>query len=122
MEEKNIENQETENQEITLNEPQISEAEIAEIESTVGDLEDGTSEVLPELILRHPQQILTNKQVQFLLMKKEEDMTETEKGALSLFLLRAKHHNSRPKMLSSKQRIALKKKRKASRDSRKVNR
>ena len=109
-----------ENQEVENTSPEevpvISDAEIAELENSI------TEEVKPELILRHPQQILTNKQVQFLLTKKEEEMSETEKGALSLFFLRAKHHNSKPKMLSTKQRTALKKKRKASRDSRKVNR
>lgn len=94
-----------------------------------------------ELIFRHPQQVLTNKQIQFLFEKKGlidqakkekeekgedpntvEDLNETEKGAISLFLIRSQRQNSKPKLLSTKQRKALKKKRKMSRNSRKVNR
>lgn len=94
-----------------------------------------------EVKFRHPHQVLSNREFQILIEKQAavdqakaekekngqdpetvEDLTPTEKNAISLFLIRAKHHNSRPKLLSAKKRKVLKKKRKTSRDSRKKNR
>jgi len=76
-----------------------------------------------EVIFRHPQQVLTNKEVQILLMKKEEDMNETEKAALALYFVRAKHHGSRPlKQLNTRQNKKKRHKRRMSNQSRKANR
>jgi hypothetical protein len=119
------ENQNPENQEIN-----------EQVDSSIDEVmvED---EKIEEVIFRHPQQILTNKQLQNLFKKQAkvdqlksvsenpdevEDLTETEKGAIKLFLLRARHHNSKPKALSTKQRKALKKKRRTAKISRKANR
>lgn len=122
------ENQKSENQEIN--------EELNNVENITEDVVV-EEEKIEDVIFRHPQQILTNKQLQNLFKKQAkidqlkaasenpddiEDLTETEKGAIKLFLLRARHHNSKPKALSTKQRKALKKKRKISRASRKVNR
>jgi hypothetical protein len=92
-----------------------------------------------EVKFRHPQQLLTNKEIQILLMKKAkndaenkereekgeeaiDELSEVEKGAIKLFFLRAKYHNSKPKQLSAKQRTAKKAARKTAKKSRKANR
>ncbi|HTH30832.1 MAG TPA: hypothetical protein VL946_05745 [Lacibacter sp.] len=123
MDENEVKNQEIETQEIT-DVIEVAEPEVEEIK---------------DVTFRHPQQILTNKEVQNLFRKQAkvneenaerekrgeeavEGLTETEKGAIKLFLLRARHHGSKPKVLTAKQRTALKAKRKASRKSRKINR
>lgn len=120
MDENEVKNQQIETQEVT---------EVIEV---------AEPEVIKDVVFRHPQQILTNKEIQNLFRKKAkvdeenaerekrgeepvEGLTPTEKGAISLFILRAKHHRSKPKMLTSKQRSALKAKRKASKQSRKIN-
>lgn len=96
-------------------------------------------EEIKDVAFRHPQQLLTNKQIQSLFLKKGkideenaerekrgeepiEGLTETEKGAITLFLLRARSHGSKPKQLSTKERTARKAKRKTSKKSRKLNR
>jgi hypothetical protein len=76
-----------------------------------------------EVVFRHPQQILTNKEIQILLAKKNEELNDLEKDAIKLFLIRAKHHNSRPlKVLSKKQNKLKKQKRRTAKKSRKTNR
>lgn len=97
------------------------------------------TEEIKDVVFRHPQQLLTTKEIQNLFRKKSkvdeenverekrgeelvEGLTEIEKGAINLFLLRAKHHNSKPKQLTSKERTARKAKRKAAKQSRKINR
>lgn len=138
--------------------PMLSDAEVAELnaafasqdENQTIDAEKVLTDILTEEVekpeikevkFRHPQQLLTNKEIQILIEKQAlveqaraekekngedpdtvEDLNPTEKGAISLYLLRARHHNSRPKLLSSKKRKALKKKRKISKNSRKANR
>lgn len=121
MDENEVKNQEIETQEIT------DVIEVAE------------PEPIKEVVFRHPQQLLTNKEIQNLILKKAkvdnenaerekrgeepiEGLTETEKGAITLYLLRARSHQSKPKQLNAKQRTALKAKRKASKKSRKTNR
>jgi len=123
MDENEVKNQQIETQEIT-EVIEVAEPEVEEIK---------------DVVFRHPQQILTNKEIQNLFKKKakvdEENaerekrgeepvkgLTETEEGAIKLFILRAKHHGSKPKVLTAKQRTALKAKRKASKKSRKINR
>ena len=123
MDENEVKNQPIKTQEIT------EVIEVAEPEI----------EVIKDVVFRHPQQILTNKEIQNLFRKKAkveeenaerekrgeepvEGLSETEKGAIKLFILRAKHSGSKPKKLTSKQRTALKAKRKASKKSRKINR
>lgn len=156
MEENQIENQEQNQEEIILSDTEVAvliasfNAPFAETDSQPIDAEKLISDILTEeiektenreLTFRHPQQVLTNKQIQFLFEKKGlidqakaekekngedpnmvEDLNETEKGAITLFLVRSRHQNSKPKLLSTKQRKVVKKKRKASRNSRKVNR
>jgi hypothetical protein len=133
---------ESKNQAIETQENLITDAELAEIEaSTVNFSNKITEESAPrEVNFRHPQQILTNKEIQILFEKKGkvdqenaerekkgeepiEGLTEIEKGAIQLFLIRAQHHGSKPKLnLSTKQRKARKKKRSISKASRKANR
>jgi ABC-type oligopeptide transport system ATPase subunit len=85
----------------------------------------GTQEVInepkKEVVFRHPQQILTEKEIQILLTKEKEELTEIESKAIKLFLLRAKHHGSKPKVLSGTQRAHRKVKRKLAKKSRKIN-
>lgn len=110
--------------------------------NAVEQLNDILTEELNEIkdvVFRHPQQILTNKEIQNLFRKKAkvdeenlerekrgeekvEGLTEIEKGAITLFLLRARHQGSKPKKLNKKQRTALKAKRRTSNKSRKINR
>ena len=120
-------------EEILPDDIELSESEIDELKREL--------EKPKEVNFRHPQQMLTNNEIQILFEKKGvidqqkeeiekqggdpntvEDLTETEKGAISLFLVRAKFHNSKAKQLSSKLRKARKKARKISKKSRKVNR
>lgn len=126
MDENEVKNQEIETQEIIK--------EVDAIEQILNEVEE-----IKDVVFRHPQQILTNKEIQNLFRKKAkvdeenlerekrgeekvEGLTETEKGAIILFLLRARHQGSKPKKLSKKQRTALKAKRKTSKKSRKINR
>lgn len=121
MDENEVKNQKIENQEIT------DVVEVAE------------PEIIEEVVFRHPQQLLTNKEIQNLILKKAkvdgenaerekkgeepiEGLSEVERGAISLYLLRAKSHHSKPKKLSSKERTTRKAKRKISKKSRKLNR
>lgn len=108
---------EVQNPELPENEPVISESELAEIEQSMAN------EPKPEINWRHPQQVLTNKEMHILLSKKEEELTDVEKTAMKWMLLRLKHHNSTPKkVLSTKQNKLRKKKRSISNKSRKANR
>ena len=125
MDENEVKNQQIETQEIT--------------EADVIDAAEPEVEEIKDVVFKHPQQILSNKEIQYLFKKKAkideenlerekrgedpvDSLSETEKGAISLFLLRAKHQGSKPKKLTSKKRTLLKAKRKASRKSRKINR
>lgn len=143
MNENESKNQPVENQE---EEQLISDAELAEIEASMLNLENEVKELEAaqappaEVNFRHPQQILTNKEIQLLFQKKgkldEENaerekkgeevvdgLSETEKGAIKLFLVRAQHHGSTPKQqFTAKQNKARKNKRKISKASRKANR
>jgi hypothetical protein len=138
MDENESKNQPIENQEEQL----ITDAELAEIEaSTIDFSNEITEQTAPaEVNFRHPQQILTNREIQILFEKKGkldqenaervkkgeepiEGLTEIEKGAIQLFLVRAQHHGSKPKLnLSTKQKKARKRKRSISKASRKANR
>jgi hypothetical protein len=120
------------------NEEKNQQSETQEITDVI-EVTEPVVEEIKEVVFRHPQQILTNKEIQNLFKKKAkvdeenaerekrgedpvEGLTPTEKGAISLFILRAKHHGSKPKKLSAKQRTAVKAKRKTSKKSRKINR
>jgi len=124
MDKNNVKNQEIETQKITVD----------AIEQAINEIDE-----IKDVVFKHPQQILTNKEIQNLFKKKAkvdeenlerekrgeekvEGLTETEKGAISLFMLRARHQGSKPKKLNKKQRTALKAKRKTSKKSRKINR
>jgi hypothetical protein len=107
-----------------------------------GESTEEVEETRPiDVVFTHPQQILNNKQIQLLFRKQAwlekekqarkergedeqgaEELTPTEKSAIDLFILRAKHHHSKPKALSTKQRAAKKVKRKLTKQSRKANR
>jgi hypothetical protein len=103
--------------EVTNNEPVISDAELAEIEQQLDAQPKG------EIKWRHPQQVLTNKEMQILLSKKEEELTDEEKLAMKWMVLRIKNHNSTPKkVLSTKQNKLRKKRRSIAKESRKANR
>ena len=124
MDENESKNQPTENQELNFPEvtgndltTEISASDIAELEA------DFANHPQVEIKWRHPQQILTNKEAQILLSKKEEELTEVEKTALKWLVLRLRHHNSTPKKVSStKQNTKRKLKRRMSKVSRKANR
>lgn len=110
-------NQDLTLQESSSNEPMISESELAEIEREIAN------EPKLEIKWRHSQQVLTNKEAEILLLKKEEELTEFEKTAKKWLVLRLKHHNSTPKNNSSSRQNSLRrKKRRISNASRKVNR
>lgn len=80
-------------------------------------------EVKKEVKFRHPHQILTNKEVQILLTKKEEELTEVEKDAIKLFVVRARHHGSTPrKVLNTAQNKKKRLKKRMTKKSRKANR
>lgn len=139
MDENESTNQQIENQDEQL----ISDAELAEIEASSLELAADVAqeiEVPADVNFRHPQQILTNKEIQILFTKKGkldeenaerekkgeepvEGLTENEKGAIKLFLVRAQHHGSKPKkVFNTRQNKASKKKRRISKASRKANR
>ena len=129
---------ESKNQEEQL----ISDAELAEIQASISSTEDVDTEPLKlqEVKFRHPQQILTNKEIQILFEKKGkldelnaerekngeeplDTLTDTEQGAIKLFLVRAKHHGSTPKkVLSTKQNKVRKVRKRLAKASRKNNR
>lgn len=95
-----------------------------------------------EVKFRHPQQILTNKEIQILFEKQAqineakaeieknggdpetiEGLTVEEEGAIKLFLLRARNHKSTPKVqFTKRQNKARRKARRTSKNSRKQNR
>ena len=147
MEENQAKNQEETLPEVTFDDIKVTDAEVAELEGSslpVGEtLSDIQTEELEkkEVVFRHPQQVLSNREIQILFnkqakvselkAKKEElgedpdtveDLTLTEKGAISLFLVRAKNQNSKAKISSTKDRKSRKKARKSSKKSRKINR
>lgn len=127
MDEK-IENQELNLPEVTDNDlvkelkyegssEEISEAELAELAA------DFENQPLGEIKWRHPQQVLTNREAQILLTKKEEELTESEKYALKWLILRARNHGSSPKKVLTKTQNKRKRlKRKMAKQSRKANR
>lgn len=79
--------------------------------------------VKQEVKFRHPHQILTNKEIQILIAKKEEDLTEVEKDAIKLFIVRTKHHGSSPrKVLNTAQNKKKRNKKRIAKQSRKANR
>jgi hypothetical protein len=124
MDENELTNQ---NQELNL--PEVTEADLKEAEgeisaNDIAELEaDFANLAKQEIKWRHPQQVLTNKEMQILMSKKEEDLTESERTALKWMILRLKHHNSSPRLTPNKRQNALKrKKRRMSKVSRKANR
>jgi len=151
MEEFQTENQDQNNESLILSNLEVEElnASFAEsnedisnevLESIVKKLEEDVTEK-KEVYFRHPQQILRNKEIQILLEKQQQEdnikeelkkegkdtstvelLTLTERNAIKLFFIRARNNNSKTKFLSTKQRRSLKKKRKVSRTSRKINR
>ncbi len=79
-------------------------------------------EEIPRVKYRHPQQILTRKDLDILINTKAEDLTEEDKSALKLYFIRLKGQNSKPKILSTAERKRRKKKRSVAKQSRKTNR
>lgn len=139
MDENEVKNQELETpvyEEVTADDLKEKIEEVAE------EVFDENEDVRPaDVVFKHPHQILTNKQIQLLFRKQAwlekekqarkergedeegaEELTPTEKSAIDLFILRAKHQHSKPKQLNAKQRTAKRLKRRMTKVSRKANR